>query len=553
MRPMLRRCVIALTASAIVAVSFLSTSFMSATSANGAGAAGGRTFRVGVLSDAASLDVARDTSALASEVWTLQYPRLTEYDATDVTPIPGLADSWSPSSDGLTYTYRLRGGLNWSDGTPLTSADVVASINGARTGHWPGTGDLSGLSARAAGPLTVVVHASTLNQQLPSLPVHVVPKGDTSKLSIGSGPFVVWQRKPGFVRMVANDRYYGGRPFLDAVEFHVYPNGDALAAAIQRGDVDAVSGVPSNQFDKLNSNENVTTVVGNNGDYYALALDTRAAPLSDVRVRQALGFFVDRALLVQRYNNGVGRAAVTPTLARSTTWDFSLKVREQVEQQIDNDAGKARGLLRASGADRIDLAIGVAPNDAAGTRIVATLADVMRGTPVHVAAAGAGGTSKVNAQLVLRVPGDDPDAVLRSFTCAANQSWWCDPAYQRMYAAESTSLDPAFRVATVRDMKRLLIAQSPEVPLFHTDRLEAYRSDRWKNVVRQPLDTGAAFFTLSAPTFVLIQQASQLGTNKVSAQATLLAALAVAAIAVAALVAYFIVRARGSLRRTAPT
>jgi SNF family Na+-dependent transporter len=91
------------------------------------------------------------------------------------------------------------------------------------------------------------------------------------------------------------------------------------------------------------------------------------------------------------------------------------------------------------------------------------------------------------------------------------------------------------------------------VPLFHTDQLEAYRSDRWKNVVRQPLDTGAAFFTLSAPTFVLIQQASQLGTNKVSAQATLLAGLAVAAVAVAALVAYFIVRARGSLRRTAPT
>ena len=94
----------------------------------------GVTFRVGLVGEESSLDIARDTTPLAREVWALQYPALTDYAESDLTAVPGLADSWSPSPDGLRYRYGLRAGLTWSDGTPITPSDVVASISRDTTG-----------------------------------------------------------------------------------------------------------------------------------------------------------------------------------------------------------------------------------------------------------------------------------------------------------------------------------------------------------------------------------------------------------------------------------
>src|SRR5690349_12148208 len=177
---MSRRSIVALAALTMLATAVLPRAKASA--------ATGLTFRVGVLQGTAGLDIANDASALASEIWTLQYPRLTEYDTNDLSPVPGVADSWSPSPDHLTYTYHLRGNLTWSDGTPVTPADVVASINNARTQHWPGTaGVLTNITARVAGARSVAVHTTRLDQRLPLMPVHIVPHG-TTNLAVGSGP-----------------------------------------------------------------------------------------------------------------------------------------------------------------------------------------------------------------------------------------------------------------------------------------------------------------------------------------------------------------------------
>jgi ABC-type transport system substrate-binding protein len=153
--------------------------------ANGATGATGQTFRVGLVGDAPSLDVARDTSALAKEVWTLQYPRLTDYAENDLSPVPGLADAWTPSADGRRFTYRLREGLTWSDGSPVTPADVVSSIDRARDEGWPGTeGALDDVTARASGPREVVVESARLDRRLPIVPR---PGGAAARRRAGRG------------------------------------------------------------------------------------------------------------------------------------------------------------------------------------------------------------------------------------------------------------------------------------------------------------------------------------------------------------------------------
>ena len=70
-------------------------------------------------------------------MWNLQYATLTDKAADDFATIPGLAESWEASDDGLTYTYTLREGLKWSDGEPLTADDVAYTINRSRDEEWP--------------------------------------------------------------------------------------------------------------------------------------------------------------------------------------------------------------------------------------------------------------------------------------------------------------------------------------------------------------------------------------------------------------------------------
>ena len=72
----------------------------------------------------------------AYEFWNMQYATLTDKAADDFATIPGLAERWTASDDGLTYTYTLREGLKWSDGEPLTADDVAWTINTSRDQEW---------------------------------------------------------------------------------------------------------------------------------------------------------------------------------------------------------------------------------------------------------------------------------------------------------------------------------------------------------------------------------------------------------------------------------
>jgi peptide/nickel transport system substrate-binding protein len=521
-----------------------------ATTSSAPGTPSGLAFRVGVLHDVESLAVAKDPTPLAREVLAIQYPGLTQYATDDLAPAPGLADAWTPSPDGRSYTFHLRDGLEWSDGERVTPADVVTSIDRARDEHWPGLGrSLAGITAKASGQQGVVVTSATLDQTLPIINVPIVPQHAANALTVGSGPYVVTKRQAGFVRMIANDRYWGGRPPFDAIEFHVYKDGAALVNGLKRDEVDAVSGVPPQLFDELNADAHISTLFGNDGEYYALALDTRSKPFDDVRVRQALWFSIDRALLIEHVRNGVGRSAVLPTVARSPGWGFEQRSIEQLEQQYDDDPRAARALLKAAGVDKVAIAIDVPKGDAEAAKAFSALRDVLGSTAFSVT--GGSATTPANARLVLRTPADDPSVVLREFTCT-DGAFWCDRAFDAQYRQESTDLDPESRLQTVRAMQRTLLAQAPEVPLYHPDVLEGFRSDMWTGVTRQPRATGPAFSSLTAPTFLSIKQAPQFGSDKLSSTVLMLVIVTIVVVTIVAVALYFVVRARGGLQTPPP-
>ncbi len=94
------------------------------------------TLTIGLQQDLDSPNVTAGFLVSAFELWNLQYATLTDKAADDFETIPGLAESWEASPDGLTYTYTLRDGLQWSDGEPLTAEDIAYTINRSRDEEW---------------------------------------------------------------------------------------------------------------------------------------------------------------------------------------------------------------------------------------------------------------------------------------------------------------------------------------------------------------------------------------------------------------------------------
>ncbi len=135
------------------------------------------TMTIGLLQDMSSPNVAVGYLVPEFEVWNLQYATLTDKAADDFATIPGLAESWEGSEDGLTWTYTLREGLQWSDGEPLTAEDIAYTINRSRDEEWINHyATVQNLEATALDDRTLEIITSVPDPKLPTMDVYIVPK-----------------------------------------------------------------------------------------------------------------------------------------------------------------------------------------------------------------------------------------------------------------------------------------------------------------------------------------------------------------------------------------
>ena len=226
---------------------------------------------VGAPGTIGSLDPRTGDSAIAREVWNIQYQTLTTTDPVTRDPTAGVAIAWTPLPNGQGWKYELRPNLAWSDGRLVTAADVVYSLDHARDDRWPyARGLLDGLSARAVDAHTVVVTSRSKNPHLPGLLLHVVPShvfskradigNDTVALGVGDGPWHVVSKSADSVELGVLGR--PGGPPLDQIVFRSYANSDALIDALGRGDVDVIGNVPDSEVDRLHQLDGVTVNPG---------------------------------------------------------------------------------------------------------------------------------------------------------------------------------------------------------------------------------------------------------------------------------------------------
>jgi peptide/nickel transport system substrate-binding protein len=285
--------------------------------------------------------------------------------------VPWLATSWKPSADGLTWTFTLKKGVTFTDGTPLTAAAVAYNFD-----YWMKGGNSTALvwldgyykSAQAIDDHTLQI---TLSRPYPRLPdnlsqgyfgiqsqhaLETRSKEQNCEDPIGSGAFTVdkWNRgqdiilkkNPHYTSPPANAKHTGPA-YVDEIDWKFVADPTTRVAALQGGQVDAIYDVPAVQWNALKSAGYQLEKYVTPGRPQQISFNTQQGPFTDERVRQAFAYSLDRTQIVDTIGHGVIPVEGNGGVSQATP-GYSQKAADWYSQDI----AKANQLLDAAGWKR---------------------------------------------------------------------------------------------------------------------------------------------------------------------------------------------------------
>jgi len=420
------------------------------------------------------------------------------------------------SADGRTIRYRLRTGVTWSDGVPVSAHDVLFTLRAILDPRNP-VRSHAGYDlidrAYAIGERVVVLHLKRAWAPAPMtyfsygglsaqfvLPAHVLSaqaplehSAFSAAPSVGDGPYrFLWWRRGEGLRYAANPRYWRGKPRVETLDVRTIPDPTTNLLLLQSGELDwnllapaqlaVVSGDPQLAFVRV-----PTAVVA------GLAFNTEHRPVSDARIRRALAMSIDREAISRKIT--LGFYPVTNMIQPRFSWAFDPSVREpsydpHAADDLLDRAGWPRGPdgVRRRAGTPLRLTYVQFPETATGVRVATAVQAALRDRGIEVSI-----KSVSNAQLFLPrtgvlaqgafdlayVPwtmGADPDdsAVL---ACGAPSNYmrWCDSRVERLEQAALTQTLPAARKRIYAQIGRIVADQVPILYLFNADYVYAYR------------------------------------------------------------------------------
>jgi len=318
----------------------------------------GGTLRVTLVPPAAALDPVTmyDAGAIATVQQVCEYLAWVE---NDLTLRPVLATSWSSDSTGKVWTFKLRPGVTFNDGSPFTADDVVATFE-RLVNPKSGSSALSNFAGILSPGGTVKVDDTTVEFHLDRAFVDfpylvastnynavILPKnysGNFQKNPVGTGPFMMTSYTPKQgATFKKNPTYWQkGLPYLDGVQFQFSPEDQAQILALQGGSVDMMLSTPYQGSQALFSNSNITILSTPSTQFREVAMRVDKAPFTDKRVRQAIAYCLDRPALLKALFNGKGELGNDEIFA-------PLFPNAPVLPQRAQDYAKAKALLAAAG------------------------------------------------------------------------------------------------------------------------------------------------------------------------------------------------------------
>ncbi len=346
--------------------------------------------RVGTIQDLDSMNPWNTALTTGYEAFTLNYDLLVGF-GQDLGPVPGFAESWArtENADGtFTWTFKIHEGMKWSDGTPATAEDarwtlqfVLDAVNAE---SYVGLGYLdpdlanAGVTKVEAPDATTLVLTNTdpseriLQMYIPILPKHVwqdqtletIPTFANDPTVVGSGPYQAVEWATGqYARFARNPNYWGTPGAASEVVLQFYSSAATMVEALKSGELDYALGVNADQFDSLKSEPDITVVNGVTNGWTMLNLNSYSKDipgggastkaLRDPAFRDALGYAIDKELLVDRVLGGYGVVGTTQVPPFQAKWH----VEPDRPRTFDIDLAKQK--LTAAGY----------PLDASGQRL----------------------------------------------------------------------------------------------------------------------------------------------------------------------------------------
>jgi peptide/nickel transport system substrate-binding protein len=265
------------------------------------------------------LDPQKTSAYFSFEVLENVFDTLVEPDA-NLEMRPALAESWEVSPDQLEWTFHLRKGVTFHDGSPFTADDVVYSYRRIIDEKLANVDKFSAVTdVSAAGPDTVLIR---VKHPTPNLLTNIggfkgmaivsrknVESGQIATHPIGTGPFAFVSQKSGdSIILEANAKYWGGPPKVPGVTFEFITEPSTALSALQAGEIDWTDSVPTQRISQLRDDDSLKLAVTPSNDYWYLALNEARAPWNDPRVRQAIAYGIDRQSIVQATSYGSATA-----------------------------------------------------------------------------------------------------------------------------------------------------------------------------------------------------------------------------------------------------
>ena len=265
---------------------------------------------IGVTLEPPHLDPTAGAAAAIDEVvYNNLFQGLTRIDRNGAVT-PSLATSWTVSEDGKTYTFKLRQGVLFHNGTQLKAWHVVFSLDRINEeGSENAQKALYSLisSVKADGDYRVIIELSEPDGLLPwklgwgdAVIVEPTSSSRNKRLPVGTGPFAFDSfRKGDLVKLVKFEKYWGGEAQLDSVTWHFLPDAASQVAALLSGDVDGVTNIGAPEaIEQLRADSRFRVSIGTTEGETILAMNHRRGPLQDVRVRRAISHAIDRKAVI---------------------------------------------------------------------------------------------------------------------------------------------------------------------------------------------------------------------------------------------------------------
>jgi len=243
----------------------------------------------------------------------------------------GLATKWEPAADGLSWTFTLRDGVKFSDGTPLKAEDVKTSLEMAAKSEksaWA-SNYKAVKSVDVVDATTIKVNLSEPFAPLPSvmamfcaaiLPSDLAKASDAKDFdaasawkSRGTGAYMVngWKKGDPII-LKRNPNYWGPKPDVDEVDIENIPDDNTRILKLQGGEVDLIDFVPLSQLASLSTQPNIKAQAFTIAQITFIILNNEKKPLDDVKVRQALNYATDKDAINKTVYFGYGKVANAP-------------------------------------------------------------------------------------------------------------------------------------------------------------------------------------------------------------------------------------------------